>query len=576
MNTAEKLDHRSDEVIDQLKVLDYETVHGILDAADKAQQAKWKAGSKKRALGVRIFGERKSQAVPVEVLTKGMNRKEIIARMAVDFNFFSMFLLPVVMKYRWPSLMVAVWNILADCVADLQDSVGDANLALAIPRGFAKTTFMKLYIVYCILFTRHTFILIVCSVDSNAENILKDVIGILDSSQVRTIFGNWDTEKFNDRQDFKHFKFMGKDIILKAKGANTSLRGLNVGNRRPDIILMDDIQTEENAKSPVESQSLKTWIMSTLLPTVSPEGGINLFIGNSYSYEGAILPLLVKSDTWLTLTLGCILSDGSSLWPELHPIDKLLAHYRRDLSMGVEALWLAQYMNAMDINPANLIDLARVGAMFRNRWPDAADSAQKCSEFAQAKYLVIDPSSSKVNADDTAIGLFYLIDGTPVFRKVKASIFTPKDTILKAMAIALQENAPVIFVEDVAYQATFLFWANYFTEKLKLEKILRWVPISPERTSKNSRILNMFAQCSNGELMIHPDAWAQFKSEAVSFDKLKTNNRDNILDVAHYGPIIAVTHRRMLEDAYHESYYRALAVRSKSARLLLSAEKLPC
>ena len=568
------------QVPDELQPVDYDIAQSVIEIAEasaKAHRAEWQAsGEKKRALGVRSYGTAKAKPVSIDELTAGMTRKEIIAKMVVDFDFISMFLLPQVSKYRWPKLMKAIWNLLADCLSDLQEDAGEANLALAIPRGFAKTTFMKIYIVYCILFSRHTFILIVCSVDANAENILKDVIGILDSPQVRSVFGNWDTEKYNDRQDFKHFKFMGKDIILKAKGANTSLRGLNVGNRRPDIILMDDIQTEESAKSPVESESLKTWIMSTLLPTVSPEGGINLFIGNSYSYEGAILPLLVKSKEWLTLTLGCILSDGTSLWPELHPVEKLLAHYRRDVAMGVEAIWLAQYMNAMDINRANLIDLARVGAMFAKRWPDCAQDAQVCSDSAQAKYIIIDPSTSKVNADDTAVGLFYLLDGTPVLRRIENGSYTPKQVIIKSLALALKETVPIIFVEGVAYQTTLLFWAKEYTEKLKLDKLVEWIEIMPERSSKNARILTMFEQCSNGELFIHPDAWVQFKFEAINFDKLKTNNRDNVLDVAHYGPLVAITYRRKLKDAYHEAYYQSLAEKSARKRSLSIAEAVPC
>ena len=568
------------QVPDELQPVDYDIAQSVIEIAEasaKAHRAEWQAsGEKKRALGVRSYGTAKAKPVSIDELTAGMTRKEIIAKMVVDFDFISMFLLPQVSKYRWPKLMKAIWNLLADCLSDLQEDAGEANLALAIPRGFAKTTFMKIYIVYCILFSRHTFILIVCSVDANAENILKDVIGILDSPQVRSVFGNWDTEKYNDRQDFKHFKFMGKDIILKAKGANTSLRGLNVGNRRPDIILMDDIQTEESAKSPVESESLKTWIMSTLLPTVSPEGGINLFIGNSYSYEGAILPLLVKSKEWLTLTLGCILSDGTSLWPELHPVEKLLAHYRRDVAMGVEAIWLAQYMNAMDINRANLIDLARVGAMFAKRWPDCSQDAQVCSDSAQAKYIIIDPSTSKVNADDTAVGLFYLLDGTPVLRRIENGSYTPKQVIIKSLALALKETVPIIFVEGVAYQTTLLFWAKEYTEKLKLDKLVEWIEIMPERSSKNARILTMFEQCSNGEMFVHPDAWAPFKFEAINFDKLKTNNRDNVLDVAHYGPLVAITYRRKLEDAYHEAYYQSLAEKSARKRSLSIAEAVPC
>ena len=68
--------------------------------------------------------------------------------------------------------------------------MGEAKIALGIPRGFAKTTMMKLFCAYALIHSRHTFILIIGNVGANAEKSIKDVADLLDQPQVRNLYGN--------------------------------------------------------------------------------------------------------------------------------------------------------------------------------------------------------------------------------------------------------------------------------------------------------------------------------------------------------------------------------------------------
>lgn len=504
---------------------------------------------------VKLFHKIGTQDTTVQDMLVGMSPEQVYAKLATDLNFLSKFLLGDVFKYDWPPLIVAVWSLLIQSLASLQEYAGEANLAIGIPRGFAKSTLMKIFCCYCLMFTRHTFILVIGNVDANAANIIKDIQSMLDSDHAVRYFGSPKDDVHVDRQDFKHFIYQGKSCIMKAKGGRTSVRGINVDHRRPDVILMDDVQDEENAKSEIESEALSNWIVGTLLPTVSHNGAINLFVGNTYDHDGSILKKLVRDPEWVSLTLAAILDDGTSLWPQLHPVVKLLSSYRSACRLGHERSWLAQYMNALDSEQNDSFDAAAMVSNYDKRFGYSPHI--DLMSMASARYIIIDPASTKKNADDHAITVNYVVEDTPIVRKVMNGVMNPMEAITNAIALALQYGATYIFVEDVAYQDTLLWWfRKVLEEDMQIPQLLKAqlkvLPCSPSSGNKNTRILHMFKQITHGGLLIHPDAQAKVKAEGIAFDKMKTNNTDNIIDACHYALPVYVANRHSLHDAAHE------------------------
>lgn len=544
--------------------------NGAADAAWAIEQAsalEAEASLRARAPAtVKLFSKRQQRLSTWEELVDGMSHEEVVHRCATDVNFLTQFLMPDTFKFNWPPLLVAMWYLMIESLAALQDFTGIANLALGIPRGFAKTTLMKVFCFYCLAFSRHTFILVVGNSDPNAGNIIKDIEALLDSPQVRLYFGNYDAKCSKNTQDEKVFSFCGNECVLKAKGQRTSLRGINVGNRRPDVILMDDVQDEENAKSEVESESLLSWIVGTLLPTRSPEGAINLYVGNTYEHKGAILTKLAEDSEWVSLTLGAILKDGTSLWPELHPIITLLSAYRSAARLGKEGSWLAQYMNVMDIaknQSFNPTLIRQIWDAMAYDWHQRLLAIDEGGE-ADARFIIIDPASTKEQADEHAVGLVYVLDDKVVMRSIIQKQLTPIQAIREGFKLAIAHNCFDIFIEDVAYQDTLLWWFNKAKQKLllppQLKELFSIRPIAPERRNKNSRILTAFGQFNSGEILVHPDAMVPIKNEGVAFDKLKTNNRDNALDVCHYAPIVWAKHKvSLMETAYKATFAMAAA-----------------
>ncbi len=432
---------------------------------------------------------------------------------------------------------MALWQWIT---ANLAIEKGMQRLAIGLPRGFGKTIFLKLIVVYTVLFTNRKFILVVCNTEQLAENFIADVIDVLDSANVRSLFGNWRLSVEKETLHLKKFHFRGRPVILAAIGAGSSPRGLNIKFVRPDFIIMDDMQSKEQAESAVESIRSFSWMLGTLLKTNDPERCLYVFVGNMYPYPGSILKKLKHASSWLSFITAAILEDGQSIWPELKPVEVLLAELENDTQLGHPEIFYAEVQNDENAGSKHGLDITLIQAA-----PDYLLDDQ-----APGGFLVIDPSAGKKKSDDLAIGAFLIhehFDGMkPMFRDLRADKYDPKESIKQAFQLCLQYQIRVIFVEGVAYQSTLAYWMDYWAKELGLEG-LEIKEVYPKSGSKNSRIYNTLKTMAkedqqHTEILVHKDVRSRFVDQAQSWNPLKTDNKDDILDLPTYCHQIMLEH----------------------------------
>jgi hypothetical protein len=266
---------------------------------------------------------------------------------------------------------------------------------------------MKLFILYCILFTDKRFILIICENSSKAVNILSDIADMLNEENIKKTFGDWRLGIETDRQELKKFGFRGRNIILLAVGADSGIRGITLKNERPDVMLFDDIQSRECADSQVQSEALERWMVGTAMKAKSPRGCLFLFTANMYPTKWSILRKLKSNPNWIKFIAGGILANGESLWEDLQPINQLMKEYENDLSMGKPEIFYAEVLNDETASSNNLIDLSKLPAL-----------PYEDGDIPAGNFIIIDPSSGKINSDAVAIGYFEVYIGYPVLREL--------------------------------------------------------------------------------------------------------------------------------------------------------------
>lgn len=466
--------------------------------------------------------QKTSDEDPATFQEAGFKASEVHDLAKNSLDFLAALALPTVFKYLFPPVFQAIWNWLVSYVHKTRDF---SQLAIGLPRGFGKTMLIKIFVLYCILFTKKQFILIICGTQTKANNIISDIMGMLNEPNVKKVFGDWKLGAEIDRQDLKKFGFRGRNVILMGAGANSDIRGITLENVRPDVMVFDDIQTREDADSDVVSANLETWMVGTAMKAKSPEGCLYVFIANMYPTRNSLLRKLKHNPTWTKFIAGGILADGTSLWEDLQPIAQLLREYQNDLSMGKPEVFYSEVLNDENASVNNFIDTSKI--------PQCPHESEFAGGQHQGNFIIIDPATDKANADAVSIGYFEIWDGIPVSREIVEGRLSPGDSIEEALKLCFKYNCFVVGVESNAYQYSHLYWFNYICNQRGIIGI-HCVDIYSGSSSKNSRILSMFKSLVAGEIWLGSATRTQVMSQITSFNPLKTNNTDGILDLLTY------------------------------------------
>lgn len=453
---------------------------------------------------------------PTETTELSADAREAAALAKSDLNFLGMLSSPEEFTYGFPPFYLTLFSLLTSFKAKLE------RYAIGIPRGFAKTTFLKLLCVWYILFSHKQFILIVGASEDLAVNTLSDICDFLGSPNLKRLFGNWQAETEVDTQRLKVFTFRGRSIILRAIGAGTAVRGINRKSKRPDVIIMDDVQRREDAENSELADQLLKWIMGTLMKARSNDGCTYIYVGNMYP-QNCILDKLRHNTQWTSFIVGGLLADGSSLWEELRPAAELLEEYQADMEMGHPEIFISEILNSTEGSAASGIDIGKIPTLpsyFLDTDPDGS-------------FIIIDPSSGKKKGDDCTINHYSVCDGIPIFDGLLSGTFSPLETIKQAIHLGLQNNTRLIGVEGVAYQSTLLFWFNHYCETEGISGF-EFVELSPKGQAKNNRIKKGALKLLAGEIYLHPDVRSRVLSQLMEWNPLKVDNTDDIIDPIGY------------------------------------------
>jgi len=461
---------------------------------------------------------------------------EAYDRGRVDINFFAGLCLPDIHISDLPTFYIMIWQLLA--VRKPEDMGRILRFALGLPRGHAKTTFIKVLICWLIVYDKVTFVLIICANEPLAENLLSDINDILSSPNLEAVYGSWSSVLTKDTSDLKKAYYHRRPVVLAAKGAGSSLRGLNIKHHRPDLVFCDDMQTRENDESEAERSKLLRWFTATLIKVLATRGNrLIIYVGNMYS-EGCILNRLQQNKHWLSLITGAILENGEPLWPAIFSIEDLLESFEHDEALGLAELWFAEVMNDPIGGSKTLLP------EILPQYPGPEEDVDPDGVF-----ITVDPAGFKAASDDNVISLHYVVDGKGIIwdRLYGKDITDPEQLVLKTLEMALVHGASIIGVEDAGYQSTLQFWFDKYIRDLGLSGILV-VPLKPKGRTKESRIRLFIQDLYAQNYYLHPRTRPLFVFYATKYKIGKKDNRDDILDCDAYAMDMRNEHWQLISN----------------------------
>ena len=256
------------------------------------------------------------------------------------------------------------------------------RMAIAAPRGFAKSTYFSFfYPLYLALEKPGTKIMLVSATSTFAQKWVTRIRTELDGNPtIVESYGKqegkpWTTEEL-------HLK---NGSILLAKGAEGQIRG-----ERPDVIIADDLENDEMVVSVERRNKFDEWFWESLVGTMMPWSQI-IVIGTLLHPESFLSEIVNETPEprhgWESTIYRAICEDGSALWPDMWPLN-ILDDYRRE--RGTYA-FEQEYMN----NP--IPDDLR---QFQKKWFHYFTDLPKQMTI----FVTVDPAiETHSKADETAI-----------------------------------------------------------------------------------------------------------------------------------------------------------------------------
>ena len=231
------------------------------------------------------------------------------------------------------------------------DSTG-RNKAIIAPRSFSKSSTVKIYAIDRILEGKERFVLIISSNGSQAQAQLEGLKKVFQNQTLQSI------KNFSIVQDNKTeivIEFNKDGIKTRSKilagSANTALLGMNFEGTRPGLVILDDIETIDQARSETLTNQLQEWMFKTFDNIFSnPRAGKLILIGTVLSTDCIANRIVLNKEdeynnnvfsNWDCIKYQALDENDESTWPTRFPTEVLWE--RRDINPRVFA---ADYMNS--------------------------------------------------------------------------------------------------------------------------------------------------------------------------------------------------------------------------------------
>ncbi|OOH92192.1 hypothetical protein BMT54_01315 [Pasteurellaceae bacterium 15-036681] len=392
--------------------------------------------------------------------------------------------------------------------------------AIAAPRGEAKSTIVsQLFVLWCLVTNRKKYALIVMDSIDQAYPMLEAIKAELE---------------FNSRLsiDFPEIAGVGRvwqvgtiitkfDQKVQVAGSGKKLRGLRHGAYRPDLVVLDDIENDEQVRSPEQRDKLHNWLKKTVLPLGSADGKLDIvYIGTILHYD-SVLNRTLASKAWNTAHFKAILKmpDNMVLWDKWENFyltegeivaDAFYQANKAEMDKGAEVSWAARpILDLMKIRARD--GHATFDSEYQNdpvSGDDAifANSLQYWTELPDdlIYFGALDPSMGKAGAsrDPSAIlvGGYHRASGKLYVVEAQIKKRLPDLIIEDVIRLHSQYNCQRWFVETVQFQ-------EFLQTELVKRSAQRGKPVPATaikpNTDKMLRIESLQPHIANGLILLH-------------------------------------------------------------------------
>lgn len=444
-------------------------------------------------------------------------------------------------------------------------------VAIAAPRGHAKSTAIThSYMLACLLFRERMFSLLISGTEAQAILFLNDIKNELkDNELIHQLFGipkflkDAETDIIVEMPDGHRFRLM-------AKGSEQSLRGAKWAGRRPDLIVCDDIEEDEQVLNKDRRDKFRRWFMGALLPLRS-DNGIVRMVGTILHMDSLLENLMpenllktkrkdkfltvepLKTYTthnlpWKSVKYRAHDDDFSHiLWPQKRTKEWLVAEREKYVSMGLPEIYSQEYLN---------IPIDETTAYFKKG--DLQEMTEKDRDRNLRYYIAADLAISlQTRADYTVFvvggmddqGILHIVD-------VIRERMDGQEIVTAIFGLHNRYHPEVFAIEDTMISKSL---GPFFYEECRKRNVYPNIDGIKPLVDKMARARSIQGRMRAKAVRFDKDAdwYSTFESEVLRFPRDKHD--DQVDALAHLGVILdkmieAPTEEELADESYYTEY----------------------
>lgn len=200
---------------------------------------------------------------------------------------------------------------LFEALPALVDRPQGRRLAIAAPRGEAKSTLVtQIFVLWCVVTGRKRYIPLIMDAYEQAATMLEAIKAELEvNPRLGLDYPDWcgvgpvwreGVIVTNGREGAR----------LQAFGSGKRMRGLRHGPHRPDLVILDDVENDENVASPAQRDKLERWLDRSVLSLGPADDAMDAILIGTVLHYDSVLARKLKHPLWEGRTFQAIIE-----WP---------------------------------------------------------------------------------------------------------------------------------------------------------------------------------------------------------------------------------------------------------------------
>lgn len=307
-------------------------------------------------------------------------------------------------------------------------------------------------------------------------------------------------------------------ITLLALGVTGQLRGYNIDDRRPDLIICDDTSTDEAAGSVDQRNKQTNLVFGALFNSLAPASeapDAKAIILDTPKSKFDLIESCEKDPEWKFFRFGIFDQNGESRWPDRYPTEDLLKAKEAAIKVGRLPIWMRE--KECKVISEELSSFKEANLVYWDTLPE------RCTYV-----IAIDPASSdSKDADDNVVAVLAFHKDDVYLVDYKAATGQDPEMVMATVFEFARHWRPLgIVVESIGYQRV-LAW--YLEKAMREQRVYLPIYKVQDLRRKSDRIVQAIGETSGYQRLKIKAKQTKFIEQYVEYSP-SAKMHDDVLD----------------------------------------------